>query len=184
MRPAIACAGVAFGLVAAPAHAKPQVSTAAVAGLSAVGDRDDLWGPRHFTLGARGDVLFGRDRDLAFGGGPYVEVLTASAFHDLQVGGGAELLVPVHAYLPIVLGAGPYAAHSGGAWSPGVAGSLFWGSRGFNYHSYYGLSGGLLLQARVGLGDTRDVTWIAAAQVDLTLLALPWLIAFEGVHAN
>jgi hypothetical protein len=56
---------------------------------------------------------------------------------------------------------------------PGVAGELFWGSRSYNFHSNYVLSGGLLTQLRYGLGASHETSVVVAAQVDLLLLAMP-----------
>lgn len=168
-------------VVATPALAHPQFNVATTLGFAENGTRDDWRGGLHFANGLRSDVLFLRQRDLDFGVGPYVEGLTTS-FDDLQLGGGATVLLPVHEYLPIVVSAGPYARHTSAfGWEPGVAASLFWGSRGYNFHSLYGLSGGLLVQGRYGLGDSRETAVIVGAQLDLMFLALPFMFAYEAL---
>jgi hypothetical protein len=177
----IACA-LATLFVAFPAAAHPQANAALTLGLAENGDRDDWRGGMHASTGVRGDVLFLRERDLDFGIGPYVEGLTTS-FHDVELGGGATALLPVHEYLPIVLSAGPYARHTEAfAWEPGLAASLFWGSRGYNFHSDYGLSGGLLVQARYGLGDSHETSIIVGAQVDLVFIAMPFMFAYDAIR--
>lgn len=151
-------------------------------GLARLGTRESPWEATRFTGGLRGDVLFLRERDLDWGVGPYVELATFDSFHDAQVGGGASVLAPVHPYLPIVLSAGAYERHADPwGWEPGVAASLFWGTRGFNYHAPYSLTAGLLLQARRGLGDSHETAFSAGAQLDLAFLALPLVYAYEAV---
>lgn len=168
--------------VVRPAFAHPQANAALTVGLAENGTRDDWFGGSHFSTGARGDVLFLRERDLDFGLGPYVEGLTTT-FHDVQLGGGVTALLPVHEYLPIVLSAGPYARHTSTfGWEPGVAASLFWGSRGYNFHSVYGLSGGLLVEARHGLGDSHETSIIVGAQLDLMFVAMPFLFAYDALR--
>jgi hypothetical protein len=63
---------------------------------------------------------------------------------------------------------------------PGVFGSIFWGSRSFNYHGNYGLAGGLLLEGRLGLDDTRERTVVLAAHLDAEMLALPVLFLINA----
>lgn len=181
---ALALASAILG-AAASAHAAPQAGAAVTAGAAFVGDRDDAHRSTELSLGLRGDLLLLRERDTTFGVGPYVEALTTATFHDRQLGGGAEVLVPVHPYLPVVLSVGPYARHAAPTgWEPGVAGSLFWGSRGYNYHSPYSLAGGALFEARYGLGDSREVAFVASAVVDLEFFILPFVVGYEALRAH
>lgn len=164
------------------AQARPQANAGLTLGLAEVGHRDDVLGGAHFSLGARGDVLLFRERNADAGVGPYLEVLTTT-FRDLQVGGGASVLLPVHDYLPIVVSAGGYARDTKAfGWEPGVGASLFWGSRSYNYHSSYGLAAGLLLEGRYGLGASRETSIMLGAQLDFAVLAMPFLIAYEAIR--
>lgn len=174
--------GVALCLWGGQAEARPQANAGLTLGVAEVGNRGDWLGGTHFSLGGRADVLFFRERNADAGVGPYVELLTTT-FSDLQVGAGASVLVPVHDYLPIVLSGGGYARHTGAhGWEPGIATSLFWGSRSYNFHASYSLAAGLLVEGRYGLGESRETAIILGAQVDLAVFALPFLIGYEAIR--
>jgi hypothetical protein len=167
------------------ARADPQLSTGLTVGAAGKGSRSQLWSSTDLSLGLRGELLLGRNRDAAWGLGPYVEVLTTSGFSDIQAGGGATLLVPIHAYLPLLVSAGGYVGHQNRwGWEPGIAGELFWGSHGHNYHSLYALSGGVFAGGRYALGDSREVTLLVGARIDLELLALPFLLAWGALRGG
>jgi hypothetical protein len=169
--------------IAGDARADPQLTTALSLGIAGQGDRSALWSSTQFSMGLRGELLLGRDKDTAFGIGPYVEALTTASFADAQLGGGAALLVPVHPYLPIVLSAGAYAGHhSPWGWEPGLAGELFWGTHSYNYHSLYSLSAGLFAGGRYALGNSKEVTLIAGARVDLELIAIPFMLIWSAIR--
>jgi hypothetical protein len=176
--------GAAFS-VAAPrrAAADPQLTTGLTAGVSGQGERGALWSATRLQAGLRGELLFGRDKDASFGVGPYVEALTTASFADVQFGGGAAVLVPVHAYLPVVLSAGAYVGHRNPwGWEPGLAGELFWGSHGYNYHSFYALSAGIFAAGRYALGDSKEVTLLAGGRLDLELVAIPFLFIWGAIR--
>ncbi|WP_437742425.1 hypothetical protein WMF39_43945 [Sorangium sp. So ce1504] len=163
------------------ARAEPQASAGVTVGLAGVGLDRQLWDSTVFHLGLRGDVLFGRAANDDFGVGPYAEVLT-HAFDEIQTGAGVSVLVPIHDSFPLVLFTGAY-----GRWSddargvePGIAAAIFWGGRSYNFHSRYGMSTGLLAQGRFGLGGSKETAVVLAAQLDLALLALPFVYLFEA----
>lgn len=163
------------------ADAHPQANASLTLGVVEVGQRSEPFDKTRFSLGGRADILFLREANTDFAVGPYAELLTAT-FDDLQVGGGASVLLPVHDYLPLVLSAGGYARHTSSfGWEPGAAAALFWGSRSHNFHSVYGMVGGLLIQGRYGLGESKETAIIVGAQVDLMVLGLPFLIAYEAL---
>jgi hypothetical protein len=167
------------------AEAAPQLSSTLVVGVAGNGDRSDLWSSTDLAAGLRGELLFGRGRDADFGIGPYVETLTTTGFSDLQLGAGATLLVPIHPYLPMTLSLGGYAGHRDGAgWRPGLAGELFWGTHGYNYESFYALSAGIFTAVRYGVGDARDVSLLVGARVDLEIVALPFILAYNAVRGG
>ena len=167
---------LALGLAAQPAHADPQTTVGLTIGAAGVGEDRALWDTTVFHLGLRGDLLLGRsDRD-DFGLGPYAELLT-HAFDEIQAGGGLSLFVPVPEF-PVVVSAGGY-GRSGAdphGLEPGLAAQLFWGTRSYNYHAAYGLTAGLVGQFRYGLGDLRETAFVVAAQLDLQVLALPFVL--------
>lgn len=179
-------AGVAVVLAVAAgawnARAEPQANVAATVGLAGRGS-GEVWEETRLHLGARSDVLFGRSRNLDVGWGPYVEGMTS--LDDVSVGAGVSVLLPVHAYLPVVTSGGGYGWNGpDGGWEPGVSGQVFWGSRSFNYHSWYVMAGGISVQGRVGLGDTKERTVIVAAHLDGEILALPVLLLIGSLGGS
>lgn len=175
----VASAFAASALTSVAAHADPQWNASALAGVCGRGADGELWNDTCFYTGARADVLFGRNRNSDFGIGPYVDVNTA-AFDDLRLGGGPTLLLPVHPYFPIVLSAGPFVRRNGD-WTPGVEGWLFFGSRSYNFHSGYGLAGGIVLGYQTELRDQKANAIVIAAQIDLLLLALPAIAGYQWI---
>lgn len=169
----------AFGLAPGEAAATPQVS----AGLTTGAALADLRAPSApsvaYHLGARFDVLLFRERAGKMALGPYVDVATA-AFDTFESGGGVEWLVPA-GDTAFIFSAGAFARTSRFGWEPGAAGTVFWGSRSFNYHSSYSLGLGLFAQGRYGFGDGRQADAILGVQIDLAYLALPFLFAYQAV---
>jgi hypothetical protein len=167
------------------AEASPQLNSTLVVGAAGNGDRSHLWSSTDFAGGLRGEALFGRSRDADFGIGPYVEVLTTTGFSDVQLGAGATFLVPIHPYLPVTLSAGGYMGRSAAfGWQPGLAGELFWGSHGYNYDSIYALSAGIFTSVRYGVGDSRDVSVLVGARLDLEFIALPFILAYNAIRGS
>jgi hypothetical protein len=170
---------VAGTLASGSAGARPQVTS----GLTMGGAFTDLRAenaPRFaFHLGGRLDLLLLREgpRDMAIG--PYVELLT-HAFDTFETGGGVAWLLPLGS-TAFVLSGGSFARTSRFGWEPGVAGTLFWGSRSYNYHSSYAVGLGLFAQTRYGLGDGRQADVVIGVQADLAYLALPFLYAYEAI---
>ncbi|MBX3185913.1 MAG: hypothetical protein KF819_02815 [Labilithrix sp.] len=166
-------------LAADAAEARPQVTSGLTMGGAFTDLRADN-GPRvAFHLGGRLDVLFLREgpRDMALG--PYVELLT-HAFDTFETGGGLAWLVPVGS-TAFVLSGGSFARTSRFGWEPGVAGTLFWGSRSYNYHSTYAVGVGLFAQTRYGLGDGKQADAVIGVQIDLQYLALPFMLAYQAI---
>lgn len=163
----------------ADVHASPQVSGALTTG-AALTDMRASNGPRlAYHLGGRFDVLLLRDHAGTMALGPYVDVATA-AFDTFEAGGGLEWLVPA-GDAAFLFSAGSFARTSRFGWEPGAVGTIFWGSRSYNYHSAYSLSLGLFVQGRYGFGDGRQADAVLGAQIDLEYLALPFLFAYEAL---
>ena len=171
---------LAIGTSATSALAAPQVSAGLTTG-AALTDMRASNGPRvAYHLGGRLDVLLLRDRANTMALGPYIDVATA-AFDTFETGGGLEWLLPA-GNTAFILSAGGFARTSRFGWEPGAAGTIFWGSRSFNYHSTYSLGLGLFLQGRYGLaGAGKQADAILGVQVDLQYLALPFLFAYEAI---
>ena len=177
--------GVALLGLTGPARAEPQASVGLTLGAAGEGYDRHLWQRTAFHLGLHGDVLFGRSNTSDFGIGPYAEIFT-HAFDEVQVGGGISGLLPVLDPFPIVLSVGAYARKGSDKFQvePGLAGELFWGTRSYNFHSRYVLSGGLLAQMRYGLGPSRETSIVLAAQVDLGVLVLPVLFLITAARGG
>lgn len=165
-------------MIARPAAADPQLSAGLTTGAGFT-DMRATNGPRvAYHLGGRFDVLLLRNRANTMALGPYIDVATA-AFDTFEGGGGLEWLIPT-GDSALILSGGAFARTSRFGWEPGLASTLFWGSRSYNYHSSYSLGLGLFLQGRYGLGDGRQADAILGVQVDLQYLALPFLFAYEA----
>jgi hypothetical protein len=180
--PALFATTLALLLIARPSWAEPQVNVGVRAGVAGVGN-SAWWSSTRFHVGAHGDVLFGRQCNASFGAGPYAEVLTN--WGDLQTGGGASLLLPIHSYLPLVVSAGGYARNAKGlGWEPGATAEIFWGARSYNYTSTYVMAGGLVLQARQGFGDSKERSVVIAVHLDGEVLALPFVLLYEAISGG
>jgi hypothetical protein len=165
---------LAVSSVARPARAEPQANVSLTFGGAGVGSEGQFWDHAEVHLGVRSDVLFGHESATDFGVGPYVELGTF-AFDDLHFGGGASLLLPVAEDFPLVASFGPY-----GRWADddfglegGLGGSLFWGTRSYNFHANYVMAGGLLVGFRESLGPSHESMLVIALQADLAFIGLP-----------
>jgi hypothetical protein len=163
----------------APASALPQITAGATTGLALTDARAEN-GPRvAYHLGGRLDLLFLRDGPREMALGPYVEMLTAG-FDTFEGGGGLAWLIPTGP-TAFVFSGGGFARTSRFGWEPGVAATIFWGSRSYNFHSAYAVGFGLFAQGRYGLGDGKQADAIFGVQLDLEYLALPFVFAYEAI---
>jgi hypothetical protein len=125
-----------------------------------------------------GDLLFLRRRNRDVGLGPYVEVLTAG-FWDTRWGGGASLLLPVAESYPLVLSVGAFDHELRAA---SLGGTLFWGTRSYNFGSPYNWTLGLYASAYRDL-DTRGDTLVSLGiELDGFFIAAPFLLAFQALR--
>lgn len=176
---AFAFVATAIMVTAAEASAHPQLSGGLTSG-AALTDLRVERGPRvAYHLGGRFEALFLREAPSDMAIGPYVDVAT-HAFDTLEAGGGISWLVPAGA-TAFVFSGGAFGRTAGFGFEPGVAGTIFWGSRSYNYHSTYGIGAGLFVQGRYGFGDGKQGDAIFGAQIDLEYFALPFLFAYEAI---
>ncbi len=134
-----------------------------------------------FHLGARGDVLFLRDRDRAMGVGPFLAV-GSEAFRSLSLEGGVDWLVPApSADFPFTFAAGVYDRWDEAGARQGVLGEILWGARGYNFDSHYNLAFSLFVEGRYALGSTREEDVIGGVAIDLSILGYPFLLAYEAI---
>ncbi|MFO0586294.1 MAG: hypothetical protein U0441_02080 [Polyangiaceae bacterium] len=187
------CAAILFVSSGARAEA-PQFGVGFTVGAAGVGRQDKPWQETMFHLGARGDMLFGRNGSNGFGVGPYLEVMTHD-FGELQTGGGASVLFPVMELFPIVLSGGGYVripwrstpgpiAESKYGVEPGLAASIFLGTRSYNFSNSYEITVGLLGEARVGLGESHETSFVVAAQLDFAALWVPVVFIVHGLQES
>jgi hypothetical protein len=172
---------LSFTLTSSVAAAEPQWNVSVLAGAAGEGRDREVWQNTAFYGGLRGDILLGRERNADAGAGPYAEIATA-AFDALRMGGGAELLIPVSAYFPLIPSVGGYARYDETGFEPGVSARLFFGSRSYNFHSSYGMAGGLLVGIDYGLGESRELVVIIAAQLDGLVLSLPFVAGYTWLR--
>jgi hypothetical protein len=126
--------------------------------------------------GGRADALFLRTRGSDMAVGPYLDVATSS-FHDVDAGGGVAWLLPLRDDLPFVISVGGLTRNGEGrSWAPGLEGTIFWGSRSYNYHSWYGLAAGLFAQTRYLPGAPAQADLVLGIQVDGELLLMPSML--------
>lgn len=157
------------------AVAKPQISTGARIGAAGESVSDRTWQYTNLYAGFRGDVLFGRESNADFGGGPYADVST-SGFDDVRLGAGASGVLPVHLDFPLVVSAGAYAKSASPNWHAGFSAELLWGFRSFNYHAVYSWSAGLFAGVQADVTSGGGHTVVAGAQLDNAIIALPFVI--------
>ena len=183
MRAALVAPGVLLALLLAAneGRAAPQWNVGVVAGVCGAGDRRAAWDSTCFYSALRGDVLFGRKRDRDASVGPYLEVASAD-LADLRLAGGGTLLLPLSEYIPLGLSAGGYARKSEVGWEPGIATRLFFGARSYNFHSTYGIAGGLLAGVDYGLGDSKEILIVIGLQIDGLLMTLPFVAGYEWLR--
>lgn len=172
----------------------PQVGLGVTVGAAGVAKDSRVWDDTVFHLGAHGDVLFGRNGSTGFGAGPYAEVLTHD-FGELQTGAGMSVLFPVTELFPLVLSGGgylripwqdeggPLADRNSGV-EGGIAGSVFVGTRSFNFSSSWEITVGLVGQARFGLGESHETSFVVAAQLDMAALWIPVIFVMHGVQES
>lgn len=161
------------------ADAHPQISGGLTTG-AALTDLRFERGPRvAYHLGGRFDAIFLRERPTDMGIGPYVDIAT-HAFDTFEAGGGLSWVVPAGSTAFMFSGGG-FGRTAGFGFEPGVAGTIFWGSKSYNYHSLYGIGAGLFLQGRYGFGDGKQADAILGVQLDLEYFALPFLFAYEAI---
>ncbi|MGH7272339.1 MAG: hypothetical protein ACREJ3_18070, partial [Polyangiaceae bacterium] len=179
-----AAAAFASLLVASSAAADPQTSL----GLTVGGVSERAFGAGSaqgaLHLGGRADILFLRNRGTDMAIGPYVDLATSS-FRDLDLGGGAEWLLPIRDDLPLVLSAGPFWRNGEGrSWAPGLESTVFFGSRSYNFHSPYGLAIGVFTQTRWLPSSPGAADVVVGVQIDGELLILPDLLILSWMRTS
>lgn len=164
-------------LVPAVAAADPQVHAGVTVGGGVRDVRDDLRGVFH--LGATGDVLFLRKKQTDVGLGPHLQVATAS-FQSFETGLGASLLLPTSGPV-FILSAAPHLRVFDGKVDAGATGTLFFGSRSYNFHSVYGYQLGVFVEGRQGF-TSRQTELYGGLHVDVAVLAMPVVFLVQALR--
>ena len=129
-----------------------------------------------FHVGGRADLLLGRSRGYDMAIGPYVDA-ASSSFRNVDIGAGAEWLIPLRDDLPVVVSGGAFARNGEGrGWGPGLESTVFFGSRSYNFHSWYGLAAGLFVQGRWIPSFAGTVDVLFGLQLDVEILAMPAML--------
>jgi hypothetical protein len=164
-------------------EARPQGHGALAMGVCAR-DREDhaLEFPR-FCGSLHAELLLGRERDSDLGLGPYVGLSTAS-FDHYGAAGGMSLLLPLSPTYPFIVSLAGGALSNTPSWSPTVEVWLFWGPASYNFHSRYAMTSGLLLGFQQSLGDERVSITSLSGQLDLGLVALPFIAAHQWLFGG
>lgn len=131
-------------------------------------DKDFIYG-----LGMRGDVMFGRARPRSFRVGPALELRTVK-LKTAEAALGAGVLIPMPGDMPIGLYGLLGSATRKGDLPDGAVGigTVTWGFRGYNYHSWYGYAINAFFSARKHLGDEDLLEMSGGIEVDFVFSAL------------
>jgi len=119
----------------------------------------------------RTEVLFGKAGDEHFRIGPAVD-LRFQRFETAEIAGGLSVLFPIARGYPLVLtAAAGYAARAqpqtDGAF---FMGTLAWGYRSYNFHSFYGLGLQIYVSTRVHMDDLARYEITAGIEIDLAAM--------------
>jgi hypothetical protein len=109
--------------------------------------------------GLRGEAMFGPPRHRAFRFGPALELRTAD-FASLEAALGVGVLVPTGDFAFNLNGLIGYAERKQAPDGAVGIGTLSWGYRGYNYHSWYGYGLSMFVSARHSLtgDDVLEIT--------------------------
>ena len=123
----------------------------------------------------RTEILFGRPGDEHFRVGPAFD-LRFQRFDSAEIAAGLAVLVPIARGYPLVLtAAAGYATRAQPQTDGGFfMGTVAWGYRSYNFHSFYGLGLQLYVSTRVHLEDRSHYEITAGIEIDLaTLFVIP-----------
>ncbi len=138
-------------------------------------DPDASENPAFLTVDLHATLLWGRDENGQWAGGPDLFVLT-DEFENLNAGAGASLLFPIHDRFPLlVTAAGFYRRDSGSDQAVGVLGRFWWGYHARNRESVYVGSLGIFVEPRVDLWGEDHIVLVVGVDLDaLTLFGPLW----------
>lgn len=152
-------------LKAIPAFADVQVSARNALG---IGKRKaDVGDEVVFDAALRGDAMFGAARPRAFRIGPAFEIRTTD-FFTIEGAAGGGILIPMPGDFPFGLTGLVGYAHRRTAPDGAVGiGTVTWGYRGYNYHSWYGYGLNLFVRGSKNLTGEDVLEITGGIEVDL-----------------
>lgn len=119
----------------------------------------------------RTELLFGRPGDERFRVGPAFD-LRFQRLDTAEVAGGLSVLFPIARGYPLVVtAAAGYAARAQPQTDGGIfVGTVAWGYRSYNFHSFYGLGLQVYVSSRVHLDDVSRFEITAGIEIDLAAM--------------
>jgi len=91
--------------------------------------------------------------------------------------------LPIRDDLPLVLSAGALCRNGEGhSWAPGAEGTVFFGSRSYNFHSWYGLTFGVFAQTRWIPVAPAVADLVFGIQIDAEILAMPSMLIISALR--
>ena len=119
----------------------------------------------------RTELLFGKPGDERFRVGPALD-LRFQRFDTVEVAGGLAVLLPIARGYPLVVtAAAGYAARAQPQTDGGFfMGTVAWGYRSYNFHSFYGLGLQIYVSTRVHMDDLSHYEITAGIEIDLAAL--------------
>ena len=133
-----------------------------------------------FETGLRSEILFG-DASVDQWRAGFALDLRTSDFVTAEASGGGALLIPIAAGFPLSLHAtAGWASRPGALDGPIAAGTLAFGYRAYNHHSWYGFALNAYATVRTWLDDpdTREYTF--GVEIDLAFtLGVPFMFVYS-----
>jgi len=119
----------------------------------------------------RTEVLFGKPGDEHFRVGPAFD-LRFQRLDTAEVAGGLAVLFPIARGYPLVVtAAAGYAARAQPQTDGGFfMGTVAWGYRSYNFHSFYGLGLQIYVSTRVHMDDLNHYEITAGIEIDLAAM--------------
>jgi len=129
-----------------------------------------------FSLGLHASLLWGRDGDGHWAGGPHFFFISDD-FSNVGAGIGGSVLFPVSDEYPFELSCGPmYRKDPGEKHSAGIAARLWWGMLKKNMQDIYSGSIGIFIESRIDVYGEEGRFFILGIEFDgLTILGPLWI---------
>ncbi len=167
----------------APAALALEGGSGIINGVCGIGRSGDLWEATRWCGAVRGDLLFGRERDGEAALGVSSSLATAS-FEEATWTVGAAGLAPFTKRWVGELSVGPMARWRDGAAGAGVSTWAFVGSRRRNPWGRYSMAWSFAVGYEASFGAVEASVLTVGIRLDGVVLALPALLAWEGLRGR